>query len=399
MEIVKKCTQCGEQFIITEEEQNFYKSKGYKLPKRCKSCRKEEREEDKFYEREMINLIVEKELARRRAITQSVKHKHFDKPINHSVKNLFVIGNGFDIWLGLNTRYSDFEKFYERNKIKISWNLGIEPCEVRSKKGNLVKLLTQFDLLYFVLSENYPTERDEDTDFWTDFENSLIELDDVAINMYFGKEIDDLKDIRIDCDYAYEIIRKCLSEWINSVNVRGVSSNGRKYRFDDSLFINFNYTDTLSLKFGVDKNDVIHIHGKADDVESIIFGHGKSIETDPISIQFGRRFAGLYIIETALKKFYKDPPAQWRLLQERMQNKHVDFKEVENIYILGHSLGKADKYYFKQLKKSLSPNVKWHIVCFSDKDLKNAKSLIRDLKITSYKLYGSIESALTGVKI
>ncbi len=398
MDIKRKCIQCGDQFSITEEEQENYKSKGYRLPKRCKSCRKDNRNEEKFIDDEMLHFIVEKELERHRVSTQLVKHKHFDNPLSHCVKNLFIIGNGFDIWCGLNTRYSDFEKFYERKKIEISWDLEIEPYELKDENGNLVEQLTQFDLLYFVLSENYPTTRDYYTDFWNDFENSLLELNDVAINMHYGKEIEGLKDIRLDCDYSYAIIRKSFSEWIKNIDFDCFSLNDN-YCFQDSLFINFNYTDTLTRKFGIDDNDIIHIHGKANDPESIIFGHGKSVNTDPIAVQFGGRFAGLYVIGTILNKFYKNPPAQWRLVQKRLQNKCTDFKEVEDIYILGHSLGKSDKHYFKQLKKFLPEKVKWHFSCFSDKDLKNAKLLIREIKIVDYQIYRSIESVLSKYKV
>lgn len=33
------CTDCHESFVITPEEQQFFKQKGFDLPKRCKPCR------------------------------------------------------------------------------------------------------------------------------------------------------------------------------------------------------------------------------------------------------------------------------------------------------------------------------------------------------------------------
>jgi hypothetical protein len=33
------CTDCHKQFIITPEEQSFFKQKQFALPKRCKPCR------------------------------------------------------------------------------------------------------------------------------------------------------------------------------------------------------------------------------------------------------------------------------------------------------------------------------------------------------------------------
>lgn len=33
------CVACGTEFTFTEEEQEFYESKGFQAPKKCKPCR------------------------------------------------------------------------------------------------------------------------------------------------------------------------------------------------------------------------------------------------------------------------------------------------------------------------------------------------------------------------
>lgn len=38
-----ECVDCGKTFDLTVEEQDWYKEKGFALPKRCKECRKERR--------------------------------------------------------------------------------------------------------------------------------------------------------------------------------------------------------------------------------------------------------------------------------------------------------------------------------------------------------------------
>lgn len=38
-----ECIDCGKAFDLTVEEQDWYKEKGFALPKRCKECRKERR--------------------------------------------------------------------------------------------------------------------------------------------------------------------------------------------------------------------------------------------------------------------------------------------------------------------------------------------------------------------
>lgn len=39
----RKCVQCSRSFTLTASEIDFYKSKGLSLPKRCKTCREENR--------------------------------------------------------------------------------------------------------------------------------------------------------------------------------------------------------------------------------------------------------------------------------------------------------------------------------------------------------------------
>ena len=38
-DLILKCQDCGGNFVFTVGEQQFYKSKGFTMPKRCKSCR------------------------------------------------------------------------------------------------------------------------------------------------------------------------------------------------------------------------------------------------------------------------------------------------------------------------------------------------------------------------
>lgn len=43
------CIDCGKAFDLTVEEQDWYKEKGFALPKRCKECRKERRRKGWYY--------------------------------------------------------------------------------------------------------------------------------------------------------------------------------------------------------------------------------------------------------------------------------------------------------------------------------------------------------------
>jgi hypothetical protein len=39
-----KCKQCGKDFIFSEDEQTFYKTRGFSTPQRCKNCRSKQRQ-------------------------------------------------------------------------------------------------------------------------------------------------------------------------------------------------------------------------------------------------------------------------------------------------------------------------------------------------------------------
>ena len=380
----RTCSRCGEKFMLTDEDIAFYSAKGYKLPKRCPNCRKEERQFDKFVEDEIVCALIDKKAEEQLENRLKVKYSFSDKPLNHGVKTLIIVGNGFDLWQGLKSAYFDFYRFYEKNKINISQELGIEPLTITDGAGYSEKL-TQFDLLYFVLSGSLGEE-----DFWHSFEDSLALLDDVRINGYFGKETDDLKDIRLDCDYAFEVIRECFIEWVKQIEIP-TSPDGAKYDFRDALIVNFNYTDSLVKLFGADPNDIIHIHGRVGDRQSIVFGHGEHVSRPDISVvDFGSRFAGAYIVETILRRFAKKPEKQWQLFLQRLKNKHAELSAVEETYVLGHGLGKADEYYFRQLKKMLPPQTRWRFSYKTDADLARARSLVKRLKIERAEFFEGI---------
>ena len=42
-DVIIECKECGKQFTVLEEEQEWYKQNGFDLPKRCEECRKSKR--------------------------------------------------------------------------------------------------------------------------------------------------------------------------------------------------------------------------------------------------------------------------------------------------------------------------------------------------------------------
>ena len=95
------CKDSGKSFSISPDEEMFYTSKGLQVPKRCKECRKNRKEEEKRIKAEQD----EKEL-------QGLIAKVEQKPIEFTNpdKSLVIIGNGFDIMHGVKSSYWEFQK-------------------------------------------------------------------------------------------------------------------------------------------------------------------------------------------------------------------------------------------------------------------------------------------------
>lgn len=226
-------------------------------------------------------------------------------------------------------------------------------------------------------------------------------IDDSNVVISFGKELDDLTDISEYCENAYLEIRRCFVDWIKSISIKKCNS---KYNFGNALFINFNYTDTLQKRFSVDNNQIIHIHGRAADEQSIVFGHGNRVD-DPCDIDlnmsplFSGRLLGAYIIEGIKYRFCKHPSVQWYCLTKRLESKKAQLHDVKNVYILGHSLSKVDMYYFKKIKMLVPKDAFWHITYYSPNDKRRAEAFAQSLELLCYKLYPIVDEAISSFSL
>lgn len=265
---------------------------------------------------------------------------------------LFIIGNGFDRWQGLPTSYGQFKEYYKNNIHSIVKELRIKTTV--SKDGSLI---TPVEMIYGDIFN--PSSLSED--FFWNFESSTALLDDQKIVTYFKKTNIGLYNLQETVREALEILQKAFGGWIQSIEIEARDPG---VRFDDSCyFINFNYTDTLEKRFGVDECNDYHIHGVAYYPESIIFGHSTHPETafsELMEQNFGhnidgkksKRLQGLYLIESALYDTDKHVQDNIDDLCEFMAFDGVHIEDITDIYVLGHSFGEPDYEYFEFLVKA-----------------------------------------------
>ena len=311
-------------------------------------------------------------------------------------RNLFVIGNGFDIWQGMQTSYKYFAKFYNNNKLRIAKELGLEPLQISERKGKYYEI-THFDLFYGIISGG-GSKLDEKDIFWSDFESALAYLDIDNINLYYGKEDSDLEDMRIGIDQAYKLIRRCFIEWNKTFEV---PAGKAQYLLNNSYFINFNYTDTLQRRFGVSPKKIYYPHGRITDEESIVFGHDS--RERPVDTQYASYLGNRYIGEMQLNNllYMTDKKVRLHIADMMLTMFEYGFRweRIKNVYILGHSMGKVDIKYFERLTKETAFTAVWHVTCFDPNEKPRVTALLKNLRVQNYKIYSTIDDAIASFKL
>lgn len=254
---------------------------------------------------------------------------------------LFIIGNGFDLAHGLHSKYSDFAKY----------------CKSTEYYKNLYELLPlEFPKLSINSSTNSPTDSSE---LWANFEEALgapdIEyiknhrnVDKGELNVALRDWVNDLKD-KINEIQPMDCIKKTIQT------------------YPKAYYISFNYTDTLELLYKVKSMNILHIHGyvSRNDVDAseafagYLYGH--NLNDEEISKMFNAVSDENYnicnIIEH-IRHFRK--PVDVAHAPDRALEAFLQPLSIDNIVVVGHSLGVMDQDYFKKINESF-PKAKWHI--------------------------------------
>ena len=148
-------------------------------------------------------------------------------------RTLFIIGNGFDRYLGIASSYQDFHNY------------------MISQWTNGAMLSNQLENIFPALDDN------GDPLLWSDFEDALGKMDRDGVMDYcqIGLNIDDYEELP---HYAYDIedspdtylssilsdLDVCFHAWVNSLAIYG-GETSLPYFEKEALYFSFNYTETL----------------------------------------------------------------------------------------------------------------------------------------------------------
>ena len=319
----------------------------------------------------------------------------------NAIKDTIIIGNGFDIWQGLDTRYVAFQQYYLKHRDEIVRKLRIPKKKIQWEDGD-IQIISDVELIYG--NPFNPAELEDD--FWGTFENSLSDIDADNINFFFGKSSQELRKMLRSIKNAKRILTKAFCDWIRTIEV---DKRKPEYKFGENcVLINFNYTDTISKRFEVFENSEFHIHGCAQNSKSIVFGHASHPEQPTKMLyRLGGRFRGLYNVEKLLYETDKHIEKRLEDLIIFLSLKGMRPEHIKHIYVLGHSMSNVDLEYFRffanvtrSTEVLTKEKVQWHISCHSETDRLNVKQTLLQLdNEIEYEIYDTIENCLKNFRV
>ncbi len=269
------------------------------------------------------------------------------------MRHLYIIGNGFDIYTGLHTRYADFRWWLENN--------------------------------YPFIYENMKEVYDIDVEWWNDFEVQLGLLD---INKYvkrftppaksydeiiteverrrkldekYGNDI--LPNLHFDSHCArrlkgmLDVLQYCFEKWVEECHETIVNPQYLAIEKEDSFFINFNYTDVLEIVYKIPEERILHIHGRSSKHEHLIYGHGKLV------IESSTNKEGENVC-FELSNYHKNP---YKYIYKYQELKEI-VKDVEYVHILGFSFSPIDEDYIDWVFKNVTSYSQWEVSWFTNED-------------------------------
>jgi hypothetical protein len=279
---------------------------------------------------------------------------------------VLIIGNGFDLELGFKTRYSDFAKSEEWNRM----------YEGNVKKSNFYSLL------------KYLNDKKEEHS-WFDIEQALLDYSSIRTRDIWHHDIaTDKREYALICntleDYLNKQFKGINGDIDNKYSTRLLRQIYRHDSLDKKLYT-FNYTPIDIIATAVEvqhlfPKDINYVHGEVKDHTLIL---GIDIHSlDEIIPEYS------FLIKTNSNSY-------------KATNIESDMINSRNVIIFGHSLNMIDAVYFDDYLKDLSVNKeedRWlTIITYNENSKLQILDNIRRMGISVPKLFshGHLEFILT----
>lgn len=314
---------------------------------------------------------------------------------------LYIVGNGFDLFHGIQSSYHHFEEY------------------VRVSDHRLYEKTANF---------YYPH------DLWSDFEASLgllsreIAFKTAEIGMPdLKKDFEDLQMSAIllsgdfiggELDSLFHDLKIAFHHWVRTLKIPA-GHPGKILMLDNKgLFLSFNYTGILQSLYSISPYRINYIHGYHTEVNgSLIIGHneGADISYADWKNRIKSRYDRVYVskkgkryrkrdllydayfneefyhpaVEIAVERIEEYFGATVKDTSEIIRENELyfthDLRDREHIFVLGHSLSDVDAPYLKEIiVKNKNPHqVKWFVTYHSSDIKERLRDNLLKLEVSS----------------
>lgn len=281
---------------------------------------------------------------------------------------LYVIGNGFDIHHGVESKYWDFKKWMQKTH----------------KDSSLIGLMDTF------FSNN--------REFWGDIENALGEYDEGEITDYC--EPNNPKDFKYDhpgqwqdgveggipwvFGQTMDQFRSVFEEWVRSIDISGIETD--LYIPQNAKYLTFNYTETLEQGYDIPKQNILHIHGsRLNPNDEFVLGHGNYRDEEAplldeiILLPYQNAYSSVIRIMNVWKKSPKN-------FIEKNRAFFQSLSACKGVCIMGLSYNSIDVPYLDEIAANVAPDCKWLLYYYSEEDKKRAEEFAKDKGLVGYMI-------------
>ena len=264
---------------------------------------------------------------------------------------LYFIGNGFDLFHGLKTKFIHF----------YSW-LNLEDEEHEQFVMDMENIFSQSGVHGNLL--------------WTDFEKALGRCDIQNVHTaYAGKE----DTIIYDTDfqqragrYVHSVFDKIpiyLKEWAMQIDTKSIKQ--KLILGKSSQYLTFNYTHILEDVYQIAPSQIWHVHGDVKGNSPLITGHNNGYHKYYDEIGSDNIRKSYEAISEEVQSLYKPVDNIIKMSKDYF----CTLNHINKVIVFGHSLSVIDMPYFKQVVYNVQDDTRWFFVVHDD----NAKNRYTDI--------------------
>ena len=330
---------------------------------------------------------------------------------------LWIIGNGFDLYHGLKTRYMDYKAFLCRQNTCRRKNAEINPEYLPLEACRNCGIETRQKSCPVRRFEDLPRSQTKDS-LWCDLEEAC----SIDLTMLFQlvRSFPNCGDGSAKQNPATGILDDYLSfarlftgnlffKWLNDVKIKdakkrsclGIDSN-------NDVFLTFNYTRTLQEVYKIEGDRVCYIRGDVISAKSEIAKAKHVGDADFLAhkcLIFGSPDLTITAVQDAVKNYAqsiglrdrqnkemakrlfaltkslaKDVNCNLKRMMEFIIEKCSDPSELDEVVVAGHSLGRIDRPYFNLLATYFKCK-QWRFLFHCEEDVERAFEFCKEHKI------------------